>query len=449
MTSSRLSILTDEEIHSLYEIPDINDEEREFLFELDAEDIKYLDSIKNISQKINYILQLGYYKATNYFFQFSFQKRKSDVLFILKRYFPDETFPKKKIARKYHYNNRRFVINKYGVIDINNVIISQLEKEAKSLVKRHALPKFILQELLDYCLNNNLLRPAYSTMQNIVSRALRQEQQRLNNKFYAKIEPTIRSQLDNLLNMDDLFYKLTLIKKDQKDFTTTEIINTVKKQQMIYPLFLESKKLISRLNISEQNVIYYANLAEFYTIQKLKRFKSRNQARLYLLCYIHRRLLIFNDYLMNSFSYKINKYNDDAEQYQRSKVETVEAEDKERRAQASKILAININKSIPDHQIRERAFEVIPQSNYKKFLKDFHKPNLNRDFYRWEWYGQQSLVIKRNLRPIFKVLEFTCTNIELRSAVTFFKRYLLEGGVNFHSISMDDIPFDFFSKSTT
>ncbi|WP_441339108.1 hypothetical protein, partial [Photorhabdus sp. CRCIA-P01] len=54
---------------------------------------------------------------------------------------------------------------------------------------------------------------------------------------------------------------------------------------------------------------------------------------------------------------------------------------------------------------------------------------------------------KRNLRPIFKILEFTCTNIELRSAVTFFKRYLLEGGVNFHSISMDDIPFDFFPKA--
>ncbi|WP_420800706.1 hypothetical protein [Photorhabdus temperata] len=82
---------------------------------------------------MNYILQLGYYKATNYFFQFSFQKRKSDVIFILKRYFHDKTFPKKQIARKYHYNNRRFVINKYGVIDINNVIISQLEKKAKSL----------------------------------------------------------------------------------------------------------------------------------------------------------------------------------------------------------------------------------------------------------------------------------------------------------------------------
>ena len=109
MTSSRLSILTEEEIHSLYGIPDLDDEEREFLFELDAEDLKHLDSLKDIPRKLNYILQLGYYKAVNYFFQFSFQKRKTDVLFLLNRYFPSEPFPKKQIARKHHYDNRRKV----------------------------------------------------------------------------------------------------------------------------------------------------------------------------------------------------------------------------------------------------------------------------------------------------------------------------------------------------
>lgn len=237
MASSRLSILTDEEIHSLYDIPNINDEEREFLFELDIEDIKYLDSIKNIPQKINYVLQLGYYKSTNYFFQFSFQKRKADVLFILKHYFPDDVFPKKQIIKKYHYNNRRTIMKKYSLIDVNSIIINKLEGEAKLLVKRHALPTFILQELLEYFLNNNLLRPAYSKMQRIVSQALRQEQQRLNKQFYVKTGSMVRKQLDNLLSIDDLFYQLTLIKKEQKDFTTTEIINTIKKQQATYPHF--------------------------------------------------------------------------------------------------------------------------------------------------------------------------------------------------------------------
>lgn len=284
-------------------------------------------------------------------------------------------------------------------------------------------------------------------MQDIVSYAIRQEKQRLSNQIHKKIQPETRKELDGLLNMDDLFYKLTLIKKEQKNFTTTEIINTIKKKRMINSIFKESIDIISKLKISEQNVFYYADLAEFYTIQKLSRFKDRNQARLYLICYIYRRALILNDCLVSSFIYKLNKYKNDGERYQQSKIEDIVAEDKERKSQARKIMSININKSIPDNQIREKAFEIIPQSNYKSFLKDFYKPNLNRDFYRWEWYEQQSLTIKRNVRPIFKVLEFNCVDIKLHSAVTFFKRFLIEGGINFNDHLIDDIPLDFFPKS--
>lgn len=337
-------------------------------------------------------------------------------------------------------------MNKYGITEPDNTFNRALAKKAKALAKRHALPKFVLQELLDYCLNSNVLRPAYTTMQDLVSTALKQEQKRLSNKLYVEASNEIRDQLDNLLQIDELFYSLTLIKMDQKDFSTTEILHTVKKQQKIFDLCKESRRLMNKLGISEQNVIYYAGLAEFYTIQKLKRLRSRNQARLYLLCYIHRRLLKFNDHLISSFSYKIGKYKDVAELYQRSMVDAVEATDKELRVQAGKVLEININESIPDHKIRERAFEVIPKSDYRKFLKDFRKPNLSRDFYRWESYGKQSLVIKRNLRPIFKALEFTCTSIELRSALEFFRRYL-DGHAKFQGIVTDEIPLDFFPKS--
>ncbi|EJD6501370.1 DUF4158 domain-containing protein [Providencia rettgeri] len=251
MTSSRLSILTDEEIHSLYGIPNINNEEREFLFELDKDDIEYIHSIKNIGRKINYILQLGYYKATGYFSQFSFHKRKSDVDFILNRYFPNEVSPKKQIAKKYHYDNRRVILTKHNIKDDSNLIINSLNKESKKIVRRQVLPKLILQELLDYCLNENLLRPSYSKMQDIVSYAIRQEKQRLSNQIHKKIKPETRKELDGLLNMDDLFYKLTLIKKEQKNFTTTEIINTIKKKRMINSIFKESIDIISKLKISE------------------------------------------------------------------------------------------------------------------------------------------------------------------------------------------------------
>ncbi|MDD5581553.1 MAG: DUF4158 domain-containing protein [Methylobacter sp.] len=76
---ARLSILTQDEINALYAIPTLDDEERSFLFSLDIDDVAILESFdNNTARKVDYILQLGYYRAINYFFFFSFQKVKAD-----------------------------------------------------------------------------------------------------------------------------------------------------------------------------------------------------------------------------------------------------------------------------------------------------------------------------------------------------------------------------------
>lgn len=60
----------------------LDDEERSFLFSLDIDDVAILESFDNTARKVDYILQLGYYRAINYFFPFSFQKVKADVTFV-------------------------------------------------------------------------------------------------------------------------------------------------------------------------------------------------------------------------------------------------------------------------------------------------------------------------------------------------------------------------------
>ena len=64
---ARLSILTQEEIDSLYSIPHLDDDERSFLFTLDDEDRINLDTLKTVPRKINYILQRGYYEGRTAF----------------------------------------------------------------------------------------------------------------------------------------------------------------------------------------------------------------------------------------------------------------------------------------------------------------------------------------------------------------------------------------------
>lgn len=226
---ARLAILTKDEIESLYTIPTLDDEERSFLFSLDADDKRYLERLGSTPRKINYILQLGYGRAANYFFKFSFQQQKQDVAFILRHYFPGKPFPKKQISKNYHYDNRTEVMSRLKLVAPDSDFEACLLKEAKSLAKRHALPKFVLQELLDSCLHKKVIKPAYSTLQYMVSEALRYEQQRLTNKLYTAADKPLRAALDTLLDNEDLFYNLTLLKRDQKSFNTTEVKRCVAK----------------------------------------------------------------------------------------------------------------------------------------------------------------------------------------------------------------------------
>lgn len=257
---ARLSILSNDELKALYELPMLSYEERGNLFELDNEDRAYIDSVNSIPQKINYILQLGYYRAVSYFFRFTFQQVKDDVNFILQHYFPMSPFPKKDTSKHIHYKNRYQICQKYALKEVTPTFLLQLEKEARRLTTIHMLPKFVLTGLLTFCQQNFFIKPAYSTFQEIVSRALKFEKSRLSNKLYSAVDKSLRDKLDKLLKKDDYIYSLTLLKKEQLNFSTTEIKRTIDKQKSIAILYIESKQPVKTLGISEQNIIYYSEL---------------------------------------------------------------------------------------------------------------------------------------------------------------------------------------------
>ena len=443
---ARLSILSNDELKALYNLPSLNDEERIYVFELDNEDRAYIEALNEIDQKINYILQLGYYRTVSYFFRFTFQQVKDDVQFILHHYFPMDSFPKKNISKHIHYKNLLQICQRFKIKESTKTFLLQLEKEAKRLTTLHMLPKFVLTGLLTFCQQKCFIKPAYSTLQDIISRALKAEKNRLSNKLYTSIQKEFRDQLDNLLNKEDFIYSLTLLKKEQLNFSTTEIKQTIEKQKSISDVYIESQQLVKILGISEQNIIYYSELAQFYTIQKLKNFKSKNQARLYLLCYISHRFRQINDQLIASFLQKMLMYQKLGDDYQQKQIEAVESADKKLRNQAHKIMLINVNKKIPDSQVREKAFEIVPKFEYRRFLSDFKKPNFARDFYRWEYYGQLAQKIKRNLRPLFRALQFSCEIEGLDNALKFLQKYI-DGNKSFYDYTTDEIPLDFFPKT--
>ena len=113
---------------------------------------------------------------------------------------------------------------------------------------------------------------------------------------------------------------------------------------MLSKIYSHSIDIIKQLDISEQNVAHYAELAEQYSVYQLRLLKPYNLARLYGLCYVHRRFLKINDHLVASFVHRVNGYIHDANIYQKEEIYNAKIVDTDTRNSAADILSLHTDK---------------------------------------------------------------------------------------------------------
>jgi len=411
---ARLKILSNDDINKLFELPSLEDQDRPFVFELDEEDKEYINSFDNIPKKINYLLQVGFFRITNYFYNFTFQGIRKDTWYVIKTYFPEEKFPKKQVSKRHHYDNRDAILKKYGVSIYSSKHKAKATGYAKELIKQHAVPKYVFDSLLEYFHQHKIIRPSYSTLQELVSQVLNNEKNRLSNKMYTLMDKPFMKLLANFLEKEELFYKLTAVKKDQKDFTTSEINASIKNHQFLSTIYQRSIEIIKELGISEQNIMHYAELALYHEVYGLRAMRQKNISRLYLMCYAHYRYLKISDQVTASFTHKINYYTGEAESHQAQAIYNARDEDKDQRNTAAAILSIVNNKKVANKDIRTKSYEIVPQEKFQQFIQKIKKPNFTPEFYRWQYYSNAAPTIKLNTRLAFKTLDFQSNNKALQ-----------------------------------
>jgi hypothetical protein len=69
-------------------------------FELNQDELSLLLQKKSIAGKVDLILQLGYFKAKNQFFNFKLEDVKEAASYILNRYFLSRVLEKFKVGRE-------------------------------------------------------------------------------------------------------------------------------------------------------------------------------------------------------------------------------------------------------------------------------------------------------------------------------------------------------------
>ena len=100
-STKRLNILSPREIAELFGLPNFSDEERSFYFTLDPDEKKIMLSLGSKMSRIFFILQLGYFKAKQNFFNLDLPTVQADFVFVAKTYFPSENIYHLQLVKKH------------------------------------------------------------------------------------------------------------------------------------------------------------------------------------------------------------------------------------------------------------------------------------------------------------------------------------------------------------
>lgn len=100
-STKRIRILPENEVDDLFARPDFNNDERLIWFELNQQEQSCLQGKRSFASKIDFMIQLGYFKSKHQFFNFTLNEVKGDVSYIIDRFYKDEKLTDIKVGSIY------------------------------------------------------------------------------------------------------------------------------------------------------------------------------------------------------------------------------------------------------------------------------------------------------------------------------------------------------------
>jgi hypothetical protein len=147
MTSKNklLTILSEAEQYALYGLPDLDEVQQLAYLSLSEAELALVVSRASLHAQVYCVLQIGYFKAKQTFFRFTWEDVDEDHAFVLSRYFNDQAFEPKVITKHEHYSQRRLIAEQFGYRLWSADVLPQLAQQAAQIVRRDVTPSASLQ----------------------------------------------------------------------------------------------------------------------------------------------------------------------------------------------------------------------------------------------------------------------------------------------------------------
>jgi TnpA family transposase len=450
--TERITILSDKDIKELYGLPQLSEEDRELYFTMDTDELKITHSRRSLAAKLIFMLQLGYFKAKKMFFAFTYDEIHDDIQFIRAKYSLPDFPPKKfKIHKTTRWNQQRRILTLFNYHDCDALWRKKLKEKACRYVRISSKPICIFKDLLTYLEKARVVLPAYSTLQKIISETILEETNRLSAFAERTIPGDVASMLQELLTREDRPYMFTLMKKEPKDFKYKQISQEIAKQNLLRPLYDFAEGFLPRLNISNDNIRYYASLVDYYTAFRVKQLHDSSVANVYLLCFIYHRYQRINDNLVNTFIYHVRKHETAAKLVAKSSIYELKVEGNEQMKNVGKVLDLFMDEEIADQtpfgEVKNQAFGILEKDKFPLMAQYISGARFDQAELEWKALDELAPTFKKNLRPVFLSLDLksTAKNDTLMNAVNFLKTKILEKK-SLRGIKPNLFPLDFIRR---
>ena len=408
--NKRLSVLSEAEQFALYGLPDFDDSQRMQYLIFAVDELSLVFGRPDIPAQVYCALQIGYFKAKHAFFKFSWEDAEGDLAFIVSRYFNGQIFVSQTITKYEYYIQRTVIAAFFGYSLWSVKFLPQIAQRIAQIVHRDVAPGFIVAELIPYLNEQKIVRPAYTTLQTLISEALSTERSRLFGLIAEMLDESTQNVLGQLLVREDTLSGLAALKQEAKHFGYRQMVLERKKQATLEPIYRIVKTHLPKLMISHQNLKYYASLANFYTIYDLRRQRPE-QTYLYLLCYAWLRYRQLADNLTDSVGYHMKQFEDEIKAKMNKQYFMEQASRQQEIPQVGHLLLIYVDDELTDAtpfgDVRQRAFTIMPRDTLQITGQRLSKKSPTKLDLYWQIVDEVAGRARRHLRPIYMILNFS------------------------------------------
>ena len=431
--SSRLAILTADEIDALYARPDFTFEEQLEYFELTPPEQVALSQLSTPGIQMHFILQLGYFKARHRFFRFTLEDVASDLIHIQNRYFSDTVIELAIVSSTTHKRQQEIILDLTDYRRCGEVERDQLREKAEQLARIDSQPIYILRELFAYLAHQRWIAPGYSWFQELIGGVLASEQARLIAVVTQQMTDTERDALKVLLTNPNGLYEITQLKREPRSFTNRELAREIQRGQQMSSLYDMAHRLLPQLSISNESIKYYASLIQYYSAYQMSQ-RDFSLIGVYLLCFVYHRYQQVQDHLIIAFLHHVKGYQVTCRLAAQQMVYEQTITYTKNLQKAGQVLHLLMDtRDMPDEntvaQLREKAYRIIDQSDLDVVAHQLTRQQaVDEARFWWQHLDTLARSFKLSLRPIIRALtlEGTPSVDPLLEALQFLQRIFIK-----------------------